>query len=209
MDTFVKKNWRSEDEFSENERERLNAVLTEAGLEGRDVDKLRKTMLSSDEAVAARKEELLNIKQRRGMKPDQEELYDVKKRMGRVMHHSDFICLLRRAVRTLFAFPGAQNNRIGLYFVPLNASPKYITWCELGYMPEYEIDIPNEEGIPVGQRRGWRTVLMRAIMLSDAEGHPYRLISEPFAEKLFGNPTNGATASKYRQHLYEWRNASH
>ena len=140
------------------EEERKQALLDEMGIDQTEVDKLRKMQLSSEEAVCAKKEEQVKIRQHKGRKDEWEEFIDAKRRMGKVLHHSEIIRKLRSIVPTLLVAPGGQPNRIGLYVVrklatrdipnyPLTANglaftdaPAYIGWLELGDSPEYEID---------------------------------------------------------------------
>jgi hypothetical protein len=99
--------------------------------------------------------------------------------------------------------------------------PIYIGWLELGESPEYEIDLVNDVDVAIGQRRGWRTLLLRLIARraahckqcelnpkfhSGQKGRSTSLVSEQQAEKVFGYPSNGPTASNYRRQLWEFRN---
>lgn len=236
-DNYIKKNF-SADAIAEAERQ--EALLEEMGINRTETEKLRKMMLSADEAVCAKGEELERIRQHKGRKKDWDEYTDVKRRMGRVMHHSELIRCLRTIVPTLFVAQGAQRNRLGLYSVrstPISevpdykgterfsfSCPIYIGWLEMNEMPEYEIDIVNDAQIPIAQKRGWRTVLLRMIvrwnyqtdfrgdLVVDIWGRPTRtsrasIITEDQALKAFGEPTAGITASGYRHQLYNFRNA--
>jgi len=239
VDSFVKQEF---DPSFELEEERKAALLEAMGLEDRDVKKLQDTMLSHEEAVAAKKEELLNIRHHRGLKTDWDEFVDRKRRMGYVLHHSEFIRRLRSVIPNLMAYPGLQPKKIGLYTVRNTpreeildyrgnwkyvACPLYLGWIDEGIMPEYEVDLVNEVGVAVGQWRGYRTILLRLICRRwrclDCQhgekpkrlpcgsnvsycGFPTSVITERDAERAFGPPTNGATASWYRRTLHEFRN---
>ena len=241
-DSFVKKEFTPIEQQENLDRERAQAYLEEAGLEGRETDKLRKTMLSSEEAVAAKDEELTNVRQRRGLKKDWGEFLDIKRRMGLVLHHSEFLYRLRKIIPQLTVARGLQRNRLGLYTFRNTPTdeikdylgrkkfidcPIYLGWIDLGYLPEYEIDIVNDVGVAVGQRRSYRTVLLNMIArrhrcercgqgekarpmpcpwTSPGCGWPASIITERQAESVFGQPTNGATASWYRMRLYDFRN---
>lgn len=237
QDSYIKK------EFSEAfdlEKERQEALLAEMGLEDRDVKRLQAMQLSHDEAVCAKKEELERIRQHKGRKKDWEEFVEAKRRLGRVLPHAEFIRGLREAIPRLVIAPGGQRNRIGLYVtrnVPTNEVPDYrgqlkrielpiyVGYLELGALPEYEIDLVNEVGVAVGQRRGWRTILLRLCcrrylckICQQGErpnkkgcgvngcGRPTSLASEDVIQRVFGDPTNGPTASNYRRQLWEFRN---
>jgi len=219
-DSFVKKVTPEENKAG-LEGERARAYLQEAGLEGADVDYLRKTQLPVQEAVVAKQEQLDNAIAKRGHRQDWEEFLDAKRRMGRVLHHTEFIRLLRLAMPTLVVARGAQLNRISLYCVrntPVKEiarckvcrthfdAPWYIGFIEEGEMPEYEIDLPNEKLVAVAQRRGWRTILVRLqARLNAVSKRPDPLVNERKILEVFGLPTNGHTASWYRQRLWQFR----
>lgn len=235
-DSYVKKDINPVDEL---EIQRQESLLKEMGINRNEADKLRGTMLSPQEAVCAKQEELVRARQHKGRKSDWEEFADAKRRMGRVMHHSEFVRRLRTIVPNLVVAQGGQRNRLGLYSVrstpvsevPTYAGPEkhhfpcpvYLGWIEMGVMPEYEIDITNDVQIAIGQKRGWRTVLLSMIVrwhlrlnalgepALDMWNRPTRLarasfITEEQALDAFGHPSNGATASNYRKQLYEFRN---
>lgn len=228
------------------ELERQESLLEEMGINRNEADKLRKTMLDHKEAVIAKEEQLTAMRQSKGRKDDWEEWIDAKRRMGKPMHHSEFIRRLRRIVPTLVASRGRKNGTINLYKIqntPIRETtdytgpekwnfllPVYIGWIHEGVMPEYEIDIVNDVQIPISQKRGWRTILLRMIARwrheliitntagvkevspkVDIWGRPVRagrasIITEDQALEAFGYPTQGITASAYRQQLWRFRN---
>jgi hypothetical protein len=237
QDSYVKKEF---DPSFDLEKERQDALLAEMGLEDRDVKRLQKMQLSHDEAVCAKKEELETIRQHKGRKDDWEEFVEAKRRMGRALPHAEFLRGLRGMIPNLVVAPAAQRDRVGLYVtrnVPTDEVhdyrgqlkridlPVYLGWVELGVLPEYEIDLVNDAGVAVGQRRGWRTILLRLHLrkylcpkCQQGErpnkrgcgikgcGRPTPLASEDAILKAFGHPSNGPTASNYRRQLYEFRN---
>jgi hypothetical protein len=215
------------------------------GITQYDVDKLKSMQLSADEAVCAKSEELETIRQKKSRKDEWEEFIDVKRRMGRVLHHSEIIKRLRVIVPNLLVCRGGQKDRIGLYVVrntpikeiqnyPLHnrqmdwvECPYFISFLEIGESPEYEIDFVNDVQVAIGQKRGWRSVLLRLIARRASHGkeceqfdpkgfkpHPHpalkgrptSIISERQALAVFGHPTNGPTASNYRKQLFEFYN---
>lgn len=173
IDSWVKKEF---DASFSIEEERKGALLEAMGLEDRDVQKLQKMMLSPDEAVEAKAEELARIRIHKGRKPDWEEFIDFERRMGRALQPSEFIRKLRTAIPTLIVAPAAQPRRASLYVlrnVPVEEVPDYrgqlkrielpiyVGWLDLHLLPEYEIDLPNDAGVAIKQIRGWRTILLR------------------------------------------------
>jgi hypothetical protein len=222
------------------EEEEHEALLDSMGLSLHEANYLRTTMLSADEAVSAKSEELTRIKQHKGRRSDWEELADAKARMGRPMHHSEFIRKLRIIVPSLIVANGRKRGTLSLYMVrstPVKevpdykgpertnfSCPVYIGWIHSGDMPEYEIDLIDGFQCPIGQKRGWRTILLRMIARwnkrldkngepdLDIWGTPIRvsrgsIITEEQAHAAFGAPSNGITASNYRRQLFEFRNA--
>ncbi len=217
IDSWVKTEFTAD----EAEKERIDAYLEEAGLEGREVEKLRRTMLSPDEAVAAKSEQLMNVRERRGKLTDWKEFLDVKRRMGRTLHHSEFFRLLRLCIPTLVTVQGGQHARLGMYAPRMTPTdeipgyrgrwhyiecPIYLGWVDEGWIPEYEINVVNDAKVAIAQRRGWRTVLLRLIARRDEQGHPDSLLTEEQVQVAFGYPSNGATAFYYRRRLWEFRN---
>lgn len=227
QDSFVKKIFTPEEDALFKKQEEENAFLSAAGLEDKDINKLKKTLVRSDEAIAARKEQLINVRQRKGRKKDWHEYVDAKRRMGRVIHHSELLRKIRNMVPSIIANDGRIDNTISLYkydgsmFSPTYGRVLYLGWIHYGWNPEYEIDICNDAGVPISQKRGWRTILLRWItrratiekvnIFGRAVITKIRapIITEEQAYQHFGYPTNGATASNFREALYAWRNGSY
>lgn len=216
LQDFVKKEFTPAELEANRKKEMEDAYLEEAGLEDRDIQKLRKTMMSAEEAIAARTEQLDDARIRKSRKPDWDEYIDAKRRFGKALHHSELIAKLRKLVPGLFVCDGMQKNTLGLYiwdrthpFQDKTGGTVFLGWCHRGYNPEYEIDIPNDVGVAVSQLRGWRTLLIRMLCRRDSiTFQPKSLFTEQQLLDEFGPPTNGETASKYREHLYNFRNTS-
>jgi hypothetical protein len=241
-DDYVKQGFGPGDELEE---QRKADLLEEMGITQYDVDKLRKMQLSADEAVCAKQEELIDIRQKKSRKEEWEEFIDAKRRLGHVLHHSEIIRRLRVIIPNLLVCRGGQADRIGLYVVrntPVKEiqdyplwnrkmdwveCPYYISFLELGDSPEYEIDFVNDVQVAIGQKRGYRSLLLRLIARRAShcklceqfdpkgfkphphpqlKGRPTSIISERQALAAFGLPTNGPTASNYRKQLWEFYN---
>src|SRR5271170_5677277 len=139
------------------DEEDQEALLDSMGLSLHEANYLRTQMFSADEAVAAKGEEITRIKQHKGRRSDWEELADAKARMGRPMHHSEFIRKLRTIVPSLIVTDGRVKGTLSLFMVrstPIKevpdykgpektnvACPVYFGWIHSGDMPEYEIDL--------------------------------------------------------------------
>jgi hypothetical protein len=133
--------------------------------------------------------------------------------MGKVMHHSEFISRLRKLVPSLIVTDAEQLDRLSLYRVMNKLAGddshnyvKFVGWIEMGYMPEYEINLVNEFGEPCGQRRGYRTILLRLQISPDEDtGRP--VLTEEEVLNEFGDPSGGyETATNYRAQLHAYRN---
>lgn len=235
QDSFVKKTFTPIEEQDALQQERARAYLEEAGLEGASVDYLRKSQLSVADALDARKEQLDYARQKKSQKNDWDEFVDAKRRMGRVLYHSEFIRKLRSIFHSkLIVSRAAVNGQISLYvvrntsvkeFLELKTSeeksqflfkdrshfdcPWYAGWIDQGWMPEFEIDTVNDAGVAIGQKRGWRTALLRMqtrYRPTPSGEVPDAFVSESAVQKEFGFPTNGITGSWYRQGLFDFRN---
>src|SRR5579859_6032242 len=159
---FVKRDLTALEEKIGREKEQQDAFMEESGLEGADVNYLRKQFLSAEEAAEAKAEELEDIRVRKSRKTDWDEYVDAPRRWGRAMHHSDLIYNLRRLIPNLYVIDGMVRNTLGLYVWDRNkkfqADPRaavkvggtvYLGWIHYGWNPEYEIDLVNDIGVAV------------------------------------------------------------
>lgn len=213
---YVKKDLSPLEEKLGREQEQKRAFLEEAGIEDWDAQKLRSSMLSAEEAQIAKKEQLDDIRIRKSRKTDWDEYIDAPRRWGRALHHSEIISKLKKLISELCVCDGTIRNTLSLYIWDRNqpfenkiGGAVYLGWIHFGYNPEYEVDLINDVGVAVGQKRGWRTMLIRMICRRDAQTFmPKSLFTEDAAYAEFGAPSNGETASNYRMHLYKFRNTS-
>lgn len=216
LQDFVKTEYTPEQQKQNRDEEMKQAFLEESGLEGADVEYLRKQFLSAEEAAAAKAEQIENVRIRKSRKTDWDEYIDAPRRWGRALHHSELIYKFRQLIPNLYVIDGMIRNTLGLYiwdrtqpFEGKVGGAVFLGWIHYGYNPEYEIDLVNDVGIAIGQKRGWRTMLIRMICRRDAKTFmPKSLFNEEQAREVFGDPTNGPTASNYRMHLYKFRNTS-
>lgn len=221
-DSYVKNELTPEQQNIGRDEEMRRAFMEEAGLEGVDADYLRKQLLSAEEATAAKAEQLEDIRIRKSRKTDWDEYVDAPRRWGRALHHSDLIQGLRKLIPNLYIIDGMVRNTLGLYIWDRTAEfqedPRkavkvggtvYLDWIQYGWNPEYEIDLVNDVGVAIRQLRGWRTVLMRMMTRRDKKTFmPKPLFTEEQAREIFGDPTNGPTASNFRAQLFHFRNTS-
>jgi hypothetical protein len=216
---YVKRDFTPTEEAIGRDAEMKRAFLEEAGLEGASVEYLRKQMLSGEEAIAAKKEQLDDIRVRKSRKPDWDEYVDAKRRWGRALHHSDLIRSFRKLIPNLCVIDGVMRHKdgsidLGIYvwdrtapFESKTGGTVYLGYMHSGWNPEYEIDLVNEVGIATRKLRGWRTTLLNMICRRDPQTfYPKSVLTEEQAQEEFGFPTNGNTASNYRERLYRFRN---
>lgn len=226
-DSWIKKDLSPTQEQIGREEEMKRAFLEEAGLEDVSAEKLRKSMLSADEAIIAKQEQLEEVRIRKSRKADWDEYVDAKRRWGRALHHSDLIRQLSILIPNLYVTDGFMKHKDGsvdlsLYiwdrtaeFEPDPRKAKivggtvYLGYLHQNWNPEYEIDFVNDVGVAIRKLRGWRTTLLSLICRRDAKTFlPKSLITEDQAYETFGYPTNGETASNFRRGLWKFRNTS-
>lgn len=148
------------------------------------------------EMLAQKKEEdLKNAGNRRWH--NQDELKGI--RLGRLLHHSEFLRLLNKKVKARYG--SYRRGLLGLeVFIATETGGewKYICGVQAGLAPEYSTLYFDEMDVPTSEMyRGWRTVLLRLIFNN--------VLTEYEAEKVFG-PAEGPEADRYRRTLYAFRN---
>jgi hypothetical protein len=111
------------------------------------------------------------------------------------MSSGDFISKLRSVCPNLLFRDGNVQGDVSVCAVRGNEL-RYICYFTRGRMPEFEIVITNEQELPVSQKRGWRTVLLRLIKAG--------LLTEEQARKHFGIPSGGP-AKWYLEELQAMR----
>jgi hypothetical protein len=124
---------------------------------------------------------------------------DEKAREGRIMAHSEFITLLRKAGVQCFYRQHPHADKAVMYFVDSQGIEQKGPWVQVGYCPELSIMNFDAHGVPLAERRrGWRTPLLQLILAS--------AITEEKADKTFGKPKLTAAYSRYNATLYAFRN---
>ncbi len=113
---------------------------------------------NGDEILAREREKTTAMLETKKVK-DQKTLEDRQAAMGRVLPTGEFIRLLQKICPGLIVEPGGYPNAVALRRW-INGEKKYVTGFELGYIPEYSSIIPDENGLPFKEVRGWRNVLV-------------------------------------------------
>jgi hypothetical protein len=223
-DDFVKKEFSQEEIAWHNKEE---ALLDEMGLTTKDVADLRKQTLSANEAISAKSEEMVRIRQSKNRKDNWQEFLDAKARMGRVYSGNDFIRLLRRLVPKLRAYDGRVIDTYGLvcpivrhFDDGFHPGWEYMGWIYKGWNPEYTIDYMDAADCPTGNRQGWRTFLLRNLVkkngtgkwvlkadgiVQDGDAWPLKILTEEGVERVFGTPSASDGRSSFRRQLHRFR----
>jgi hypothetical protein len=146
---------------------------------------------------------------------EQDTLTDVKARRVKPMDSRAFIQKLRDNGIKCFTYqiphtpntPGMMVNTVGLWCVVPGEEQigfkyqghryQYMTWMAIPMMWEWSLLPVDEHQIPVGENRGWRTVVARLIAR--------KVLTEIKAHEIFGEPS-GATSKIYKRTLFEFRN---
>lgn len=186
--------WKPETDFSivaraQHKREDENCLCLEC------VDKLFRSRLGKSEINAYIKEDRARRLQRT-RNPEFEEMTGVR-RLGRVMHSSEFLTKIKHVVPNLQTRPGGIQGDISLYRV-IGEEIAYVCWLTEGYLPEFSLVKFNADMQPIREIRGWRTVLIRMIKVG--------LLTEQQAEKEFGRPTYPQEARFWERQLFWLRN---
>ncbi len=129
--------------------------------------------------------------------PDQDFYAVHPRRLGRPLHHSDVLRLLRRLLPDLYV-TDTQVGTVGLY-VPHNRGKdlRFLGGCPLGWMPEWSMMLTDERGVAVEERRGWRTVLAKLIKQG--------VVEERDANRVFGRPIDEGPSKKWHLQCRKFR----
>jgi len=124
-------------------------------------------------------------------------------RIGRPMHHNDFLGVLKKLAPDLYVTSGNIPGDLALFRVfrkPIEGKNfRYLGYCPTGIMPEYSLYLFDEyRDVAIKEKkRGWRTVLLRLILAD--------MVTEEVCDRVFG-PATGQASSVYRRRLYAHRN---
>ena len=226
-DDFIKKYFTEEDEAWHNKEAALMEEMGITGNTAADAEKLRKQMLPAKEAVIAKQEEMTAIRQHKGRRDDWQDYLDMRARMGRVIDGPELIRKIRVLLPYITLCDGRVRGTISInspiiktYEDGYHWGMDCIGWVYLDWNPEYQIDYVDEDGVPKGNRQGWRTFLLRNItkkdgtgkvvlkgqgFVMDGTGEPLKILNEAGVKRVFGHPSNGPTASKYVRQLWRFR----
>lgn len=110
--------------------------------------------------------------------PDQKAFKDAERRMGRPMLHTQLFDKVHQlSSRIVMETSNNDSTVAGFYQMLPDGSKKFICAFHMGWMPEFSIITVDERNLPKGERRGWRTVLLRLIQ---AKCLTYQQVIETF-----------------------------
>jgi len=154
-----------------------------------------KSSTETEEKLAELKEENSQmVKEYQWLHPS--EYADAGPRMGRILHSSKLITILRKQLGlhcwyTTHPLPG----RLTLLVSRNGSQPREVgCWLMGGFQPEYSVMGFDDHGVPTSERfRCWRTVLMQLALKG--------FLLEKDIRRIFG-PARGPAQSRYNDFMF-------
>jgi hypothetical protein len=130
-----------------------------------------------------------------------EEYADIEARIGRIMHHSEFVTRLKKIGVRCALRDHPQHDKLTLLIQRNNDVLKPYEvgcWIKNGFAPEFSVMGFDDHGVPLAERyRGWRTAILQLILK--------QVLSEEQAHKEFGS-TDRVCSGRYNSILHGIRN---
>jgi hypothetical protein len=96
--------------------------------------------------------------------PDQDELAEESRRLGHPMTSNELIRRVTKLNPDLWAEDSIANPKTVTGFYTAHDKKKiFCVAFDKGWLPEFSIVVEDRAGLPVRERRGWRTVLVRLL----------------------------------------------
>lgn len=153
-------------------------------------------VLSKEEALLKSFQETDRALQRFRL-DDHEHLKDVEARMGKPMLHTD---LIRRVLKLNSAIWTEDSNNdssvVGFYTRDQEGNKVYLVAFEKGILPEFSFILTDAADLPVKEKRGWRTVLLRLLKQN--------ALSWPQIVAIFGD-AHGFASDRWRAETQRYR----
>jgi len=131
-----------------------------------------------------------------------DEYNDADERMGRILHSSEFINILRDKVGLKCwyrAHPHADKITLLVQKALGTQEAEIACWVQLGFMPELSIMRFDEHGVPLNEsHRGYRTCLLQMLLKG--------MITETQITKYFGPAKMTPAWERYNTTVHSWRN---
>jgi hypothetical protein len=132
----------------------------------------------------------------------QDEYNNVEERMGRILHSSEFINILRDKVGIKCWYrqhPHADKLTLLVQCEFGIKKPVVACWVQNGFAPELSVMDFDEHGVPLAEHfRGWRTCLLQLLLQG--------MITEEQINKYFGPPKYTEAWERYNSIVHSWRN---
>ena len=131
-----------------------------------------------------------------------DEYNNVEERMGRILHSSEFINLLRDKLGLKCwyrAHPHADKLTLLVQNGMGTKEPEIACWTQNGWMPALSVMRFDEHGVPLNEQfRGYRTCLLQMILKG--------LVTEEKVNAVFGKPGQTKAWARYNETLHSFRN---
>jgi len=128
---------------------------------------------------------------------DQDWFSDFSRRRGECLHSSDLIFRLQKLNPHIFVQQQINyEDDWGLYSSAMGRI-QFLTGAPKGWLTEFSWALMNEQNLPLAERRGWRTVLVYA-MLKGA-------ITWDAAISEFGEPQDGFNDARWNETVRDLR----
>lgn len=118
---------------------------------------------------------------------DQDALKNAEARMGKPMSHSDLFRRVSKCNPRITMEDSLNDPLVAGFYLTTREGKKYLVAFDKGYLPEFSIVVTDNADLPIKERRGWRTVLLRLLkqraltwrqilaVWGDAHGHSSKL----------------------------------
>ena len=131
-----------------------------------------------------------------------DEYNNVEERMGRILHSSEFINLLRDKLGLKCWYrthPHADKLTLLVQNGLGTKEPEIACWVQNGWMPSLSVMRFDEHGVPLNEQfRGYRTCLLQMILKG--------LVTEEKVNAVFGKPGQTKAWARYNETLQSYRN---
>ena len=131
-----------------------------------------------------------------------DEYNNVEERMGRILHSSEFINLLRDKLGLKCWYrthPHADKLTLLVQRDMGTKEPDIACWAQNGWMPALSVMRFDEHGVPLNEQfRGYRTCLLQMILKG--------LVTEEKVNAVFGKPGQTKAWVRYNETLQSFRN---
>lgn len=129
---------------------------------------------------------------------DHEELKNVEQRLGRPMSHQELIRKVTTTNPKVWAEESlADRNVMGFYTERNGEKVCLAAAFEKGWLPEFSIIFTDAADLPIKEKRGWRTVLIR--LLSSG------VLTWAQVLDIFGD-AHGVNSKRWRYYTQRYRN---